>query len=310
MIILHMMGRAGNQFFQYSFARYIQLKTGQNLCINWEPVTRYHSAEGDGWEDSLKYFNTVDYTSVTEDVLDFRKKLLLHLDDLYFGVSEKLYKCKIIHYIPRMPKWQVQAGAKFGLYYYPHGYYPYDISCQKEIYIKGYFECAKYFDVIKPVLQKELTPKYAVLQHNADFYEQINCSESVCLSIRRGDFFSDKNAYKYGMCDIEYYKRAINFMKQIIPNCKFIVFSDNIEWVKNNMTFLKEEGALFEKGSDPIWEKLRLMYSCKHFIISNSTFSWWGQYLSRNENKIVIAPKIWRRDGNVIDIYEDNWLRV
>lgn len=94
-------------------------------------------------------------------------------------------------------------------------------------------------------------------------------------------------------------------MKQKVRNAKFFVFSDDIEWVKENMNF--PEDSVFESGNDPVWEKLRMMYSCKHFIISNSTFSWWAQYLSRNSEKVVIAPNKWRNKGVWQDIYQENW---
>ena len=100
-------------------------------------------------------------------------------------------------------------------------------------------------------------------------------------------------------------------MKEKIDNPLFVVFSDDIEWVKENMDF--GASAIYEDGTDPLYEKIRLMSSCKHFIISNSTFSWWVQYLSTNKKKIVIAPKKWKniaykKDTGKLDIYEDFWI--
>ena len=93
------------------------------------------------------------------------------------------------------------------------------------------------------------------------------------------------------VCDKDYFLKAMDEAKKRISNPTFIFFSDDIEWVRENIHC--DVPCYYESGKDPVWEKLRLMYSCKHFIISNSTFSWWAQYLSRNENKIVIAPDRW-----------------
>ena len=84
-----------------------------------------------------------------------------------------------------------------------------------------------------------------------------------------------------------------------------ICFSDDIEWVKNNLDFKCE--TYYENGNDPVWEKLRLMSCCKHFVISNSSFSWWAQYLSCNKNKIVYAPTKWYVDNRKVDIFQDSW---
>ena len=139
-------------------------------------------------------------------------------------------------------------------------------------------------------------------------YKYIENNESVCISIRRGDFLANEHKKDCFICDNNYFYKAISEIKKRLANPKFIVFSDDVEWCKNNMNFPSD--TRFEDGNDPLWEKMRLMYSCKNFIISNSTFSWWAQYLSRNDNKIVIAPKKWRNNNYVSDIYEKNWILI
>ena len=98
-------------------------------------------------------------------------------------------------------------------------------------------------------------------------------------------------------------------MKEKLENPTFIFFSDDINWVKENIK-IGECVCYYERGVDPVWEKLRLMYSCKHFIISNSSFSWWAQYLSRNENKIVISPNRWYNDGRTADLLDESFIKI
>jgi hypothetical protein len=139
-------------------------------------------------------------------------------------------------------------------------------------------------------------------------YEKIENTNSVCVTIRRGDFLLDQFIKSFYICTPEYFKKGIEKINNIIKNPQYIVFSDDIEWCKKNMSF--PEGTVYESGNDPIYEKIRLMYSCKNFIISNSTFSWWAQYLSRNERKVVIAPKVWNKFEYADPIYDKDWIII
>lgn len=98
-------------------------------------------------------------------------------------------------------------------------------------------------------------------------------------------------------------------MQELVEDPVICFFSDDIKWVKTN---IKIEGAkvYYESGEDPVWEKLRLMYSCKNFIISNSTFSWWAQYLSKNPNKIVISPNRWYNAPGPYPLILDSFITV
>jgi hypothetical protein len=154
------------------------------------------------------------------------------------------------------------------------------------------FECQGYFDDIRDVLIRELTPRYPEKVKNKELYQIIRQSESVCVSFRSWGEISKDSRKERSVCDREYYRRATEEILKRIPNAVFVVFSDDVGWARQNFD-LGDVPVYFEDGDDEVWEKLRLMYSCKHFIMANSTFSWWAQYLSRNEEKIVISPDHW-----------------
>jgi hypothetical protein len=179
-----------------------------------------------------------------------------------------------------------------GLYLQSLGFSPNNMSQSKNIFINGLYESPDYFNDIEDILHTEFTPIYQPLKKNIWLYSLIYKNESVCVSIRRGDFMSDKNKNIFNVCTKLYFINAINRMKKICPGAIFIFFSDDIVWCRENF-YQDDNNNYFEIGDDPVWEKLRLMYSCKHFVISNSTFSWWAQWLSKNTQKIVISPNYW-----------------
>ena len=199
---------------------------------------------------------------------------------------------------------------KLNLYYLDLGYYPFNTSCHFNSIISGNFESIRYFMDYQAQIKEEITPKYPVLSKNKDMMQLIQRTNSVCISIRRGDYIDNADTSKLlNVCTRNYFSQAIAYMLKHIYNPVFFVFSDDIEWVRNNWAFPKVK-CYYEDGDDPVWEKLRLMYSCKHFIISNSTFSWWAQYLGKNPEKIVIAPEKWYNSEFKPDIFQEEWVRL
>lgn len=305
-------GRLGNQMFQYAAMRGIQEKFYADEKINFDfsQVLKTGSI-ADGFYNQLEGFKLNNEKCIYNNKikLSIKQKFIF----LIYFFSYKIIKIfsKESNYKKNKNKLELKFQNFFninGLYLYNYGYFEFKKSKVKNKLFTGYYECSKYFNFIKEKILDEFTPLKPKISKNLYLYKIIEETNSVCVSIRRGDFLNYKNKKDCFVCDDEYFRNALKKMKELVVNPKFIIFSDDIKWVKENMNYF--ENCEYEDGTDPGWEKLRLMYSCKHYIISNSTFSWWGQYLSRNNNKIVIAPKKWRNGEDKNDIYEDGWILI
>lgn len=303
MIYIKLLGNAGNQFFQYAFARNIQEKNGGHLYIDYE-WARTSPIAWPGCDRQLEDFNIVDYTYVTDEQPSVLIRFILKRMETYKGINSIPINDKKTYPFYRFCAKYLE---RFGIYYFGSCYYPYRYTKCNNIYMEGYFESPRYFADIDDKICEELKPKYQLLDQNVDLYNKITQRESVCISIKRMDIENDDVADKYWY-DINYFYNAVKYVKEKVANPVWIIFSDNIEWCKEN--FHIDGEVYYETSGNPIWEKIRLMSACKHFIIHNSTFSWWVQHLSKNKNKIVVAPNQWvyRTDGQPTDIYEDNWI--
>jgi hypothetical protein len=150
----------------------------------------------------------------------------------------------------------------------------------------------------------------------SDLSDKMIQDESVSIHVRRGDYLSKSNKNIYWTCGGEYYRDAIRYLKTRIKNPVFFVFSDDIQWVKKNFTFLSESPTRFiEHGMTPSdCIDITLMRYCKHYIIANSTFGWWGAYLgNKNKNSIVIAPKKWYLKDHsffIRDLIPPEWIII
>lgn len=316
MIYLKIRGRAGNQLFQFATVKNFQVKyyKDEKISIDFSDLKKLGSKE-EGFKNSLKDFRVGNYEEVNKIKSNILQKILIFIMKVpnallrLIGLKDR---ADILSY--KFEKKIQPFINKFGVYYMIHGYYEFKPCRAKNKIFYGNFESSKYFDENEDLIKELFVPKENLLEKNTKLYETIVQSNSICITIRRGDFVSNPKFKKvHFICDSKYFYKAVEIIKQKVDKPTFIVFSDDIEWVKNNMNF--GVPAFYEDGNDPIWEKLRLMYSCKHFIISNSTFSWWAQYLSRNKNKMVIAPKKWKNtayksDTSKLDIYQDFWIRI
>jgi len=189
----------------------------------------------------------------------------------------------------------------------------------KKIYSKitgnyGFYQSEKYFKEIKNIIIEEFTLKNPLANISKGWEEKIKLSPiSVSIHIRRGDYINDPKTNKHhGICEIEYYKKAIDLLENKIgKNFEIFVFSDDIEWAKNNLSF-NQQINFVSSPEIPDYEEMYLMSLCKHNIIANSTFSWWGAWLNRNKNKIVIGPKQWfvKKTSNILDILPSSWIKI
>lgn len=288
MIIVEMQGNLGNQLFQYACARNVQEKTGQKICLNLSNI----------------FVNRPDVrfsldSYVLNDKVEISYEKLPWYADTYFPIIRIAKKYA--------PKLLFDIGSRYGVYVSQSPLYnEIKISAKDNYYLSGFWQSEQYFSGIRNVLIKEIQPKEKPMNRNVFLYTKIKETESVCVTIRRGDYISNEKFKKiFYICNENYFNKAVIAIKKSIPQSVLFVFSDDIEWVKHNISFPGE--VYFESGQDPAWEKLRLMSSCKHFILSNSSFSWWAQYLSLNENKIVYAPNYWLASKERVDIYQPNW---
>lgn len=312
MIYLEMYGRLGNQFFRYAAARAVQLKyyPNEELCINFSQINELNK------EDKTFYNVLNDYKVPPYRVYENKGKVISNETNILQKILVTPYYLRYKFFKAEEMNEQLSFQKKFlpllnwlGVYWFRTGYCNIKKSRFKNKFLSGNFESPEYFEDIRDVLLSEFVPKKPKIEKNSFLYDMIEKTNSVCLSVRRGDFETNAEINKlHGVCDREYFEEAIDAIKKTVDNPTFFMFSDDIEWVKENINTGCE--TYYEDGDDPVWEKLRLMSSCKNFIISNSSFSWWSQWLSTSEKKIVVSPSKWFNNDYKSPLIKETWIKI
>ena len=277
LVVIQLSGGMGNQMFQY--ALYLQLKAlGKNVKIDDRTEYEGRSAR----PIRLPVFDAK-YVTPTETEM-------LCLTDSYLDIASKIRR-KL-------------TGRKTAEYMEKSPLFDNEVLQKDRAYLVGWWQSEKYFADVKEEVKKAFTFKNIELTEKMRVYEQrMQETTSVSLHIRRGDYLEVSDVYG-GICTAEYYEKAMKQMEIWYPDCHFFVFTNDAEWVKENY---EQNNLTIVEGNDEDsgYIDMYLMTKCKHYILANSSFSWWGCYLNSSKEKKVIAPKIWANGKECRDVYTD-----
>lgn len=316
----------GNQMFQYAYARLLAEEyRKQGQCEHIGIVTDFINKRNDEGNEERKM--SLQHLVLNDDVTiipDERQKNMMRQFKLRTllssGISE-LIRWRLFRIFKSTDALAERRGRS-GIYY-PYGPYPYHpvtLSKKTHKFVFGFFQNFTYVHSIANLLRHELKVKTSPSAENKAVLDEISKVNAVCLHIRRGDFLN--NRWKHlQICDYNYYSRSIDKILEKTTHPVFYVFSnthEDLQWISENYHFNQVYpdtctpiDIRYVDLSNPDYEELRLMYSCKHFIISNSTFSWWAAWLSSFQNKIVCVPERWNLEyDNDINIYDPSWIKI
>ncbi len=176
-------------------------------------------------------------------------------------------------------------------------------------YIEGYWQSEKYFaDIREKIMDIYRFPEFS--EGMDTWAEKIQNTCAVSVHIRRGDYL--QYSYLQNICTLEYYRRAMDYFRETLPEkVEFYIFTNDFPWAEGHFG---GKDCHFVKGNTGrnSFRDMQLMSLCRHHVVANSSFSWWGAWLNENPDKIVIAPESWINspDGGKTDIIPESWIRI
>ena len=280
MIIVKLWGGIGNQLFQYVLGQYLYYKYGQEVRYDdnsYRITDKLRKRELDSLDIDIKYDNKCIFT-------------------LYSGI-----KGRLLRYFYQLNPKHIFIGLDEKL--------PDAFKMDHEYFLQAYWQDYKYYDallsvnpdfkLVTKVFPKELVDLRQLISSTAD---------SVSVHIRRGDYFKPEFVNIYGVCTDDYFLKAMTMIEEKVTDPSYFVFSDDLEWVKGNLHFNKN--TVFIPNYDiSQFAFIELMSLCKHHIISNSSFSWWGAVLNEQKDAIVISPSKWLLNTDKT-IALDKWTKI
>ncbi|MFD1772527.1 alpha-1,2-fucosyltransferase [Paenibacillus rhizophilus] len=286
MIILKLTGGLGNQIFQYAYARFIQEMYNEPLFFDTTAYKKYKIR-------NFSLFNL----NISKEIQDIQFSGLNKYDFVRLKIHQKIYRAyqrfyKLTFERDATGERNFLKYSRKGLYFTFDRQYYSSIKVDKRIKcIYGYFQSERYFENIKNEIKTELKV-ITKPSEKAQFYlNEILSSNAIGVSIRCGEDYINSHL---NVCSKEYYYKGMEIIASKVKNPVFYIFSDNINVVKEFYNFKYPVKFI---DNLPDYESLRLLYSCKHFVIANSSFSWAGAYLSDNEQKIIVAPSKWYKNS-------------
>lgn len=283
MIIIKALGGLGNQLFQYAL---YQKFISQGKTVKFDFSQIYEN----GIENELCIFD--------QNIVEANSNEISYLGDCNNSILNRIRR-----------KFKIYKKT----FFIEKASYTFDktVLTLDNVYLWGYWQTELYFASISNELKNKIIFPSITEQHNIHYANAIKKTPNpVSIHIRRGDYLSKQFVNQYGnICTDEYYESAIAFIKSKIDNPHFFIFTNDPKWAKEkyvNSSFTVVEG----NNGKTSFRDMQLMALCKHNIIANSSFSWWGAWLNNHDNKIVICPKKWCNNKPSPDISLNTWIKI
>lgn len=286
-IIVHLYGGFGNQLFQYSFGEYIRYRYG--LSVSYDIASF----------GVLETYRDYQLSPIVKD-LPVQK-----VGRLFFS----RYKTYARYFLRLLYK--KKPGVKYICDYEDN----FDESIfqsnkYQTIYFDGYWNDKKYAEWLIKNNHYIYNPVEDIPSELTEILEYIKSGEVIALHVRRGDYLKPCNSNLAGACANGYYNKAVDLIcSKNVQNAKLLIFSDDNQWVQENLKFDIPSGIVDDFKIRPFWF-VYLMSLCKHNVISNSTFSWWGAFLNKYKSKIVVMPSKWYANQDNPPLYVEQWLKI
>lgn len=293
MIYIRIWGGLGNQMFQFAAAANLAKihKTRVGICL-----------------DRYKAHNNTDLT-----------KRVFELDSVFCIDNYELVDSSRFSFISS-DKRNLLDKIKYKLLnasFFFETSPPYNsaiLKLSKETYIEGYFQTEQYFKEFESSVLANFKFKKKPSQRTSEMLELAKNKNAIAVHVRRGDYLSNKkNLSTHGVCSTEYYQRAIEKFSDL-DNVLFVVLSDEPEWAKENLVFGQSVVFVDWNQAADSWQDMLIMSACKHAIIANSSFSWWGAKLIQYPQKRIVAPAIWYANSEIQnqtqDLIPTSWIKI
>ena len=289
-IIIRLAGGLGNQLYLYAFGRSLSLQTGRPLLLETRNTSR----------DKFRKYELSVFNIKAQHV-DLLTQWCTRWAASYS--SGKLFRT----ICPLAWNYEIIRDKEAG--FDP----PHLVTDSGTLVIEGYWQSYKYFEPYQDVIRSEFTFKTVPSDQNKRMIDEIESVESVAVHVRHGDYLTNSNNTSLGTCTLEYYRKAISYIEQHSIKPCFYIFTDDLDWARDNLTFFPGPTRIIDHNLGKAdYEDFRLMTHCKHFIIANSSFSWWGAWLASFSDKIIIAPMNWFNKDKYPpeDRIPGGWIRI
>lgn len=292
-IVVRLKGGLGNQMFQYAFGRAIASRFGQKLYLDIDHFNEVRPGE------TVRKFEL--------DTYKIRAQLGLPAFWPEIVKANRKKKTVFRRLLAGMFPVEEIVEEPFGRQVSLESY------SRKSVYLDGYWQNENLFLAIRQELIDDFTIELPKQILESELFGEIKNKQSVAVHVRRGDYVTDEKTNKvHGVCSIEYFQNAISYLKGVVGEAIFCIFSDDIEWCRKNFEGEGEYRFVDFGEFDEPHIDLKLMSLCKHNVISNSSFSWWAGWLNENAEKVVVAPKTWFLDASLSQDYivPASWVRL